>query len=426
MEEFWNKYRCNGCGTCEGVCPEGAIELKVDSKLGVYLPEVDKKKCVGCEKCLAVCPGKKLELDKLNRHVFDQVASNPFLGSYKKLRVGHVLDKELLKCSSSGGIATQTILYALDKGVIDGAILTRLEDEDPLTPKPFIARTREEVLSGMGSKYAPVPLNRILREVVKRKERFAVVGLPCHIQGLRKAQLLDPRLNERIKFCVGLFCAHCTSFQGTLFLLEKYGVDPREVNRIEYRSKGWPGGMTIIPKNGSSKFIPLPEYHGLYFDNHFFIPEACTLCNDHCNELADLSVGDGFLPEKMREGCEGESFIITRTEAGERMINEIIEKKMIETEPLTESDFIRVQRPFLYFKKKNILGRIRFLRLLGRRIPEVDTGLLKPSILSYLGSSIIYANIYFSRSRVGQKIINFTPKPLLRVLKSIVFITNVR
>jgi len=78
---------------------------------------------------------------------------------------------------------TALFIFALEKGLIDGALVTGMKKDKPLEPEPFIARTREKIISARGSKYCSVPANIALKEILKAKEeeRFAVVGLPCHI-----------------------------------------------------------------------------------------------------------------------------------------------------------------------------------------------------------------------------------------------------
>lgn len=44
------------------------------------------------------------------------------------------------------------------------------------------------------------------------------------------------------------------------------------------------------------------------------------MCPDHTGELADLSLGDAWLPELKGQKL-GESLILTRTEAGERLLS---------------------------------------------------------------------------------------------------------
>lgn len=48
------------------------------------------------------------------------------------------------------------LIFALEQGIIDGALVTKMSENNPLEPQPFIARTREEIISAAKSKYCPV------------------------------------------------------------------------------------------------------------------------------------------------------------------------------------------------------------------------------------------------------------------------------
>ncbi len=47
---FIDNDKCDFCGTCVGVCPADAIELKESSIT------VDKERCTLCRFCVEVCP----------------------------------------------------------------------------------------------------------------------------------------------------------------------------------------------------------------------------------------------------------------------------------------------------------------------------------------------------------------------------------
>ena len=46
---------CSGCGVCAAVCPENAIELKLDGT-GFFQAIVRDSRCVSCGLCQSVCP----------------------------------------------------------------------------------------------------------------------------------------------------------------------------------------------------------------------------------------------------------------------------------------------------------------------------------------------------------------------------------
>lgn len=55
MIEINDKVNCSGCTACYAVCPQSAIEMKLDEE-GFKYPRVDKNRCVECGLCNSVCP----------------------------------------------------------------------------------------------------------------------------------------------------------------------------------------------------------------------------------------------------------------------------------------------------------------------------------------------------------------------------------
>lgn len=83
--------------------------------------------------------------------------------------------------------------------------MTKMSDSKPLEPEVIIAKTEKDVISASGSKYCPVPLNSRIKDIITEKGKFAIVGLPCQIHGVRKYELINKELKNKILFHFGLF-----------------------------------------------------------------------------------------------------------------------------------------------------------------------------------------------------------------------------
>ena len=220
-----------------------------------------------------------------------------------------------------------------------------------MNPEPFIARTSEEIIEASKSKYCPVPANIALKEILESKEgeKFAVVGLPCHIHGIRKVEQINKKLKEKIVLHVGIFCAKTISFLGTECQLKRMEVKKEEVTKLDYRGEGWPGSMTIQLKNKQRK---LSELH-YYYDSKFgsFVPWRCTLCNDSACELADISFGDAWLPEVKKGDKVGTSIVVSRNRLCEDILQRMMHKRKVELSTINSGKVNESQGGFSWKKK---------------------------------------------------------------------------
>ena len=395
IEMVVKKDLCTGCGTCAGICPKNAIEMIVDSRKGIYLPQIVQEACNDCGICLNVCPGHEVNFKLLNNEFFGQEPEDLLLGNYINCYTGYATDYEIRYNSASGGLITALLIFALEEGIIDGALVTKMRDDRPLEPQPFIARTREEIISASCSKYCPVPANIALKEILKNDGRYAVVGLPCHIHGIRKAEKINKKLKQKIVLHLGLWCSTTCNFFGTEFVLKKLGISKKGVEKLNYRGEGWPGGMSVQLNNERKRFISLSDY----WDDNFssFTPSRCRLCIDANAELADISFGDyrghdAYQKEKI--GCSG---IISRNFNGEYILQQMLIKKKVEIWKISSSDIATHQSYF--YSKKRLKACSRLFRLLGKSSPIYETKLLKPSFYTYLSQILLHSRTLLASKR---------------------------
>jgi len=176
--------KCVGCGTCVIVCPFNCLE-HTEGKPSLV------KECKVCGICPQVCPQYEQSWSKLENFVFgkERKAEEEF-GVYRRLVVARANDDQILEVCQDGGVATALVLYALENGLIDGAVVSGISPERPLYPIPKLVITSEEVLECAGTRYCYSPNILALTEAIKQKKTsIAFVGTPCQIHAIRKMQM---------------------------------------------------------------------------------------------------------------------------------------------------------------------------------------------------------------------------------------------
>ena len=385
---------CTGCGTCIALCPKEAIELRMDKSGGIYVPKLNEEKCNNCGICYNVCPGHEVDFNQLNLEIFGKEPEDVLIGNYLNCYIGHSTDYDIRYNSASGGLVTALLIFALEEGMIDGALVTKMSKNNPFEPEVFIARSKEEIISASKSKYCPVPANIAVKEILESKEgeKFAVVGLTCHIHGIRKAELFNEKLKEKIILHIGIFCSNTPNFLATEFVLQKMKVRKEDVKKIDYRGDGWPGAMKISLESG--ELLLLSNYwdsgFGLYFSSI-----RCKLCTDHTCELADISFGDAWLPELVDKDRIGTSIIVSRTRIGEEILQRAISKGKIELNEIDSKKVIQAQGGnMVVFRKSDLKARILLLKTFGKNVPTYNQEWLEPKPSAYLHAMLFFISFY--------------------------------
>ena len=359
---------CLGCGICQGSCPFNAIKIGI--KKGCFRPEINSELCrnkLGCHRCFSTCPGIEINFKDLNSKISkDEKKINNLIGNYIKCYTGYSNDYDIRYHAASGGLVTQTLIYLLRNKIIDGAVVTRFDKNSPLLVNSFIATTEEEVLSAKSSKYSPVNFSNIVSEIKKTSgNKFVIVGLPCHIEGLRKYELYDKKFKDKILGYFGLLCSSSRSFYLTEYICKERGFKVSELESFAYRDNGCLGNMVAqYKKNGILNKIE--ESFESYYQSlaSFFVPTRCKLCIDHYAELADVSFGDIHI-KPYSEDKIGTSSLIVRThfwneiflkmnKEGIISLKEVDIKVLNASQPMAE---VKKTRNLIFCKIRDWLGK---------------------------------------------------------------------
>jgi coenzyme F420 hydrogenase subunit beta len=389
-----------GCGTCESVCPIHAIRINRDYKKGLYFPSISCEQCTSCGNCLEICPGNGVEFDLCREKFLSNKKPDKMLGSFEICYIGYSNNSEIRHNSASGGLVTSLLVYLLETKKINGALVLGMSNMNSLEPNVFIATSPHQIISASGSKYCPSPNNKGLRNILNTDGHFVVVGLPCQIHAVRKFELNNEKLQDKILFHFGLFCGNNVSFKGTEYFLRNNNISTKNVSGIRYRGEGWPGKIVITTKEERKFIIPRATTENIWyrkalfasaFHYDFMIPR-CLLCPDLVNELADISFGDPWLKEYKEKEKIGQSLIISRNTKGNKLIKEAISAGVV---VLNEISVEKVRKAQNFSFKAGVGGRIFLRKIFRLAVPEFqgkDLTFRKRSLFSFFR----YLPSYFS------------------------------
>lgn len=359
---------CTGCGICVESCPRKAINIAIDK--AVFRPIVNEVICNGCERCLKVCAGVGVKLNELSSSVFaeDGIKVDLYIGRYLQCYIGHSNDSHLRELAASGGTISQFLIWLLDNNKIDGALVTRFDKNTPLKVSSFIARSKEDILSSKGSKYSPVSLHEALNELKAADPgQYVVIGLPCHVHGVRKLMAIDKKIREKICGTFSLFCSGSQTYHYTEYILKQYGGNVDDLNYLAYR-EGTPTGMVARGK-GFNFFAEYIKYNVPL--KATFYPKRCLLCVDMFGELADVCFGDIHCDDPKEAGL-GVNAVIVRNKVWQELINEAMAAGAITLNEITKERMLH-KRSMASVKKERNASFVEILKKMHQPVPEYDS-----------------------------------------------------
>lgn len=303
-------------------------------------------------------------------------------------------------------MVTALLTHLLEEGQIKGAVAVTMSEERPWRCQASLLTTSEEVKGAAQSRYSLVSLDALLGQARREEGPFAVVGLPCHVHGLRRLQRLGS-FRDKFPLVIGLFCGFNLRPAATEYLIRKLGFDKDEVTHLEYRGGNWPGGFLVQGRDGRQRLLPKSWYS---YVNLMYVPRRCLTCPDLTNELADISVGDMWLEEY----AGGWSTVIARSPRGEDVLKEAALRSAITIDEISRDHILRSHGHLLAYKKEGYFVRQKWLRV------PLNYSLQRPAIgkTRWLQQSLFLASILILSNSVIRGFVQRLPLALLGRLSS--------
>jgi coenzyme F420 hydrogenase subunit beta len=317
---------CTGCAGCVVACPYDV--LGYDDTNGVYRPfhlELDGGPggCGhgdrGCTSCTRACPRFRAWEPELDTFLFGRGREPDEMdGVSKDIILARATDAEIHQKGQDGGLVSAILLWSLEHGYIDAALVSYLEgDGSSWKAIPGVARTRSEILAAAGSRYTYSANTMAYAEAVASgAEKLALVGMSCQssVPPAMKARKAG-KPARRFALNIGLLCSK--TFDDAIFeeLFEaKYGLRKQDMVKMNIK-----GVFQIWMKDGSYHEVNLKECHA-------WTRDGCKTCPDFAAEHADISTGGiGAFNDW--------TLTIIRTDIGREIIIKMLEDGTIEGRP---------------------------------------------------------------------------------------------
>lgn len=357
---------CSNCGACKAICPKDAIHFS-SSSIGRMFAVVNDS-CIECKACVKVCPA-------IDFHNLHSAFPDRYIGNIKAVYIGKADNPLIYARSQSGGACTATLIHLFEHGMIDAAIVCRMNAANPPILEAYVAETAEQLTESQKSKYTPVELLSALK-LTASKKAVAIVGLPCHLEGVELLKKQSKKF-QNIKYKLGLICDR--TLGATLEDVVMSYTNKKEPAIIEWRKKNFSESGTYYPyktapirvKYSNNETIVLPNTYRFALKEMFTSPR-CRVCYDKLNVFADVVFGDPWGMSDV-DWNKGESLVFTRTSLGEALIRDMIDSGAVSMKTASIDELLEGQ----HINERRRSVSVYSAALSSLNIPKIDSYLNK-------------------------------------------------
>jgi coenzyme F420 hydrogenase subunit beta len=268
-----------------------------------------------------VCPG----LDVADVVTRGYATEDLFEGHTINAYIGRTFDEKIYSNAQSGGMVTEVLTYLLQQKLISSAIVVRMDYGIKPTPACYLAKNIDELYRSQKSIYTPIDLLSALSKLMSFEGDVALVGLPCHMQGIKSLINHASQKYTRVKYKLGLICDRALSYLAS----DYFSSFAHGKHKILYKDKNSPdyihANVTLEDESGQKRIVPRQDRFLL---KDLTTPPRCQLCFDKMNIHADLVFGDPWGLDGY-DKVSGDSVVISRNETGQKLINGLMASQRI-------------------------------------------------------------------------------------------------
>lgn len=348
---------CTHCGACAAICNVLEWDPLIEEPRLV-------DQCSGCGICYNQCPRTITDPQKL-------------VGSFK---TGYVTKSGIPDVigGQSGGTVTSLLCYLFDEKLIDGAVVTKKDPNNPWVPIPQLISTKEGAIEAAGSIYSHSQTVDALMDGIRNDmSSLAFVGTPCNIDAVFKMEnspsgMLKYFMRAHV-FKIGLFCMDSFAHEVLLSFFESEGINLAEITKMDITK----GKFYLYRGDVEVKSYKIKELDK-------FKSSSCNFCTDLAAETADISVGSvGSGPMR--------NTVLARSGLGVEIMEDAIEKGYLISEPFSVDNLnsvlflARLKKVSQYTVQKR---KVFIVRDLEKDIPFEPTPELKeqPEVIRPFGT----------------------------------------
>jgi coenzyme F420 hydrogenase subunit beta len=320
---------CTGCAACVMACPRDV--LGYDHAVTYQPFNVENTtladNCVygekGCDICTRACPRFRDWETASDVALFGRTRNvDEPSGIASEVLLVRATDTETFQAGQDGGLVSALLIWGLENGRIDGALVSDFSDSRALDAVPAVVTDRAGVLRTAGSRYTYSANPLAMRDAeAQGLKSLALVGMSCQasINGTVNANRLN-KYAKRIQLTIGLLCSKTFTYDGMYegMLADEYGIPLDTINKVNIK------GKFIVWHGDDDTRVDIPLK-----DTHKHTRPGCTTCPDFAAQHADISTGG------LGQG-DGWTLTLVRTQRGLEWMQGLRDAGLIEVRPGTD------------------------------------------------------------------------------------------